>query len=279
MRGFTLTELIVVVAIMALAATLGTRYYFTNVEMYRFQNALSEFKSSVNLARSRSMTGVVAAKPLAININTIEIDGSNIIKLNPTLNQDLTVVTNGTYVTLLGFCPNDSSQKELLAKTPPVTFPYWINGPLWKVTSSNGSSPVAVDVILKVPAFGKSIAFNATTPATAYMHLKSAMRIMQYTSGEESKAQTYAGAYESGPSIDYKYKSNVEVGFAIKTDESKPCGPGLPEIGKDEIKEIVFDKGLTAWGKAYCVTFRLKSGTTASTVSYTILPTGVLTQP
>ncbi|MCX5861462.1 MAG: prepilin-type N-terminal cleavage/methylation domain-containing protein [Deltaproteobacteria bacterium] len=38
MRGFTLTELIVVVAVIALAATLGTRYYFTNVEMYRFQN-------------------------------------------------------------------------------------------------------------------------------------------------------------------------------------------------------------------------------------------------
>ena len=59
MRGFTLTELIVVVAIIALAATLGTRYYFTNVEMYRFQNALTEFKSSVNLARARSLTGVI----------------------------------------------------------------------------------------------------------------------------------------------------------------------------------------------------------------------------
>ena len=60
MRGFTLTELIVVVAIIALAATLGIRYYFSNVEMYRFQNAVSEFKSSVNLARARSMSRLVS---------------------------------------------------------------------------------------------------------------------------------------------------------------------------------------------------------------------------
>ena len=86
MRGFTLTELIGVVAIIALAATLGTRYYFTNVEMYRFQNVLSEFKSSVNLARARSMSGVAVAKPLSINITSIVIDGSNIITLNPTAN-------------------------------------------------------------------------------------------------------------------------------------------------------------------------------------------------
>jgi len=267
-----------VVAIMALAVMLGTRYYFTNVEMYRFQNALTEFKSAVNLARARSMTGVAVAKPLAININSIVINGSNIITLNPTANQDLTVITNDSYVTLLGFCPDDASQKKLLANTPPVTFPYWINGPLWKVTSSSGSSPVTVNVILSVPTSSDviSVTLNPSTAIpTAYMHVKSAIRIMQ----EDSGVQAYAGTYESGPSIDFKYKSNVVGGFAIKTDESKPCGPGLPEIGKDEIKEIVFDKGLTAWGKAYCVTFRLKSGTTASTVSYTILPTGVLTQP
>ena len=264
MRGFTLTELIVVVAIMAVAATLGTRYYYTDIDMYRFQNALTEFKSAVNLARARSMTGVAVAKPLAININSIVINGSNIITLNPTANQDLTVITNDSYVTLLGFCPDDASQKKLLAKTPPVTFPYWINGPLWKVTSSSGSSPVTVNVILSVPTFSDviSVTLNPSTAIpTAYMHVKSAIRIMQ----EDSGIQAYAGTYESGPSLDFKYKNNnIQVTF-VPT-------PVPPEIGT-----IVFDNGLTAWGKTYQVTFSsLKSG---ARVSYTILPTGVLAQP
>lgn len=218
------------------------------------------------------MSGVAVAKPLSINITSIVIDGSNIITLNPIANQDLSVVSNGSYVTLNGFCPDDASQVLLAAATPPVTFPYWINGPLWKVTSSNGSSPVAVDVILNVPAFGNSISIilnPSTVIPTAYMHVKSDLKIMQYTTGEESGTQAYAGTYESGPSIDFKYKNNnIQVTFAPTPVPT----PVLPEIGT-----IVFDKGLTAWGKTYQVTFSsLKSGTT---VSYTVLPTGVLTQP
>jgi prepilin-type N-terminal cleavage/methylation domain-containing protein len=285
MKGFTLTELIVVVAIMGVAAMLGTRYYYSDIDMYRFQNALTEFKSAVNLARARSLTGVTTDsagtkrvnKPLSINISSIIINGSNIITLNPTANQDLSVVTNGSYITLSGFCPDDESQAKLLAAG--VLFPYWINGPLWKVTSSDESLTPTVDVILNVPAFGNSITITLNpltakeledtsivpTVPTAYMHVKPALKIIIE---EDSGIQAYATTYESGPSIEFKYnnKNNIQVTFTPT--------PVSPEIGT-----IVFDKGLTAQGKTYQVTFtRVLSGVKVD-YTYTVLPTGILTQP
>jgi len=317
MKGFTLTELIVVVAIMAVAAMLGTRYYYTDIDMYRFQNALTEFKSAVNLARARSLTGVIVNtesagakrvnKPLSINIEKIVINtsyqdtGSSIL-LTPTPNQDLTVVriptgtrievlNNPSYVTLSGFCPNGESQAKLLAKN--ISFPYWINGPLWMVTYIGSGSSLSLKLTQSSssptpnlngnPTFNDPISLTlnpSTTVSTAYIHVKSVIQIIscsktEYPTSEGHYAKVYES--ESGPSLDFKFDSSkIRMGFSL-ANESKPCDSVLPEIiGK---YPIMFDKGLMVGGMTYCVSFSPRSGTADSTVKFTILPTGILTQP
>jgi prepilin-type N-terminal cleavage/methylation domain-containing protein len=306
-KGFTLTELIVVVAIMAVAAMLGTRYYYTDIATYRFQNALTEFKSAVNLARARSLSGVAVGKPLSINIEKINIMGSSII-LTPSPNQDLkdlTVVriptssemmTNPSYVTLSGFCPDDASQKKLLAKN--VSFPYWINGPLWTVTSDSSPGSLTLQLAQSTPSPGVDVVptFNdaisitlnpSTTVPTAYMYVKSVVQIISCSNDPTSEYYWskseghYAKVYEpkTGPSIDFKFDtSKIRVGVALAKD-SKLCESDLPGIAPNQKLSIVFDKGLTAQGRTYCVSFNLISGAANSTVNYTILPTGILTQP
>jgi len=259
MRGFTLTELIVVVAVIALAATLGTRYYFTNVEMYRFQNVLSEFKSSVNLARARSMSGrvsmggVVGNTPVAISINQISIDANNNITLTPAPNQNLTGVSNGSYVTLNGFCPSSPTI---------LPFPYYINGGMYRVTGKSDSSLNLVFMDMSPQSGDAAVATTNVSP-TAAAFLKYCVQI---TPMDSIPGGHYAKAYESGPLMDFQYNQNM-VNLTFDTDPSS--NPAQPWI-------IVFDKGLTSRETTYAVSLTSLQKSGATPVVVKINPAGAV---
>ena len=258
MRGFTLTELIVVVAIIALAATLGTRYYFTNVEMYRFQNALTEFKSSVNLARARSMSrlvsigGVVGNTPVSISINQISIDANNNITLTPVPNQNLTVVSNGSYLTLQGFSPSN----------PTLPFPYYINGGMYRVTGTSDNSLNLVFTDMS-PTAGDAAIATTSVNLTAAAFLKYRVQI---TPVESIPGGHFAKAYESGPLMDFQYNQNMVKLTFDTVPSSNPAQPWT----------IVFDKGLTARETTYDVSLTSLQKSGATPVILKINPAGAV---
>jgi prepilin-type N-terminal cleavage/methylation domain-containing protein len=279
MKGFTLIELIVVVAIMALAAMVGTHYYFTNVEMYRFQKVLTDFKSSLNLARVRSISGrmvssgggIVGLTPAAIPLATMQING-NIVTLTRTAS--LPTLISGLYVTLQGLYPENYVQN----------FPYSINGCLYKVTSSSGNA-LTLELLNQDPdnymnvntPSNKKPNFtpfldpisNQATPvnlkSSAYAFFKYAVWIKPVTSIDGGG---YSEVSETGPEMEFKYNQNtikVEVTLETPTESAKQDQPCM----------ILFDKGRTVACQTYKVTVALqKSGAVSSSVN--ILSTGAV---
>lgn len=266
MRGFTLTELIVAVAIIGLLAVLGVRYYFTNVQMYRFQNALSEFTSSVNLARIRSMsgrvvssTGVTGITPGAVRVTQIACSGNTMTLTTATPHN----FTAESYVTLHGIRPTN-----LTSFTDPKL--YSINGRLFQVTGigGDGSTSLTLQFLNQHPAnyltadtnWSLSLAATPVNPS-AYVFLKYAVRITPVSSVDGGG---YAKASETGSLMTFQYNQKV-VGAAFETP---------PGTQKSQPWTILFDKGLTVASQTYKVTFTLLSS--GAVVGYTILPAGAV---
>lgn len=266
MRGFTLIELVVVIAILALVSIFGLRYYFTNVEMYRFQNALTEFKSSVNTARARSISGLVSTHgmvgdtPAAFFVTKIVSSGNDSI-LTTASGHHLTGQWLPCFVSLMGFCPTDTSYGEILAKK--LSFPWYINGPMFQVKTINGDTALTVTPVdsEEIPAAN----VEADLKSTAAAFLKNAVRIRPVKS---VLAGQFAKATELGPTVDFQYvEDRIKVDFKASDKDALVLSEGT----------IVFDKGLTAGAKTYEITLSLlKEGDEVSKVTYKILPAGAV---
>jgi type II secretory pathway pseudopilin PulG len=261
MRGFTVTELIVVAAIMALTAILGLRYYFTNTEIYRFQNALTEFKSALNLARARSMSGVVSLGNVmgdtssAMFVTKAAYTGSTTLSLTTASNHKLTAGSVPYYVTLNGFAPKDPS-----AFADPNYFPWCINGLQCRVTGIDSPNGFTIDVGLPVPTY-----LNSDLKATAAAFLNYVVWIRPVDAIE---GKYFARAFESGPIMDFQYNQNeLQVAFKTSDKDSAETGTGT----------IIFDKGLIAGGKTYTVSLSLKRlGSAAPKTTFSVLTAGAV---
>ncbi|MGC9030707.1 MAG: pilus assembly FimT family protein [Desulfomonilaceae bacterium] len=261
MKGFTLVEFIVAVAIVAVLSIFGMRYYFTYVESYRFQNAISEFKSAVNLARARSMSGIVASAgvmgdmPTAIPARRISYADATTLTLTTSAPHKLTASMLPVYLTLLGFSPADESQF-----TSSNLFPWYINGPQCKVKEVLGSDSLSVDVGLPVPSY---VATDLKTTAYAFMNYSVNIRGVESIEGGH-----YAKAYESGPTMDFQYRKDaLAVSFVTSDPGSTPKQGGA----------ILFRRGATAGEKTYRVSFSLiTSSGEESKTTVTVLPVGAV---
>lgn len=261
MRGFTVTELIVVAAIVALTAIFGLRYYFTNTEIYRFQNALTEFKSALNLARVRSMSGVVSFGNVvgdtssAIFVTKGTYTGATTLSLTTASNHKLTSGSVPYYVTLMGFAPKDP------AAFTSNLFPWCINGLQCRVTGIDGPNGFSIDVGSSVPTYLVNTELKPT--AAAFLNYVVWIRPVDAIDGNY-----FARAFESGPIMDFQYDQNV-LQVAFKTSDK-----GSAETDKGT---IILDKGLVAGGKTYTVSFSLKRlGSTAPRTTFSVLTAGAV---
>jgi len=261
MRGFTVTELIVVAAIVALTAIFGLRYYFTNTEIYRFQNALTEFKSALNLARARSMSGVVSLGNVvgdtssAMFVTRAAYTGATTLSLTTASNHKLTSGSVPNYVTLHGFAPKDPS-----AFTAPNYFPWCINGLQCRVTGIDSPNGFSIDVGFPVPTYLNS---DLKPTAAAFLNYVVWIRPVDSIDGKH-----FARAFESGPIMDFQYNQN-ELQVAFKTSEKDSV-----EIDKGT---IIFDKGLIAGGRTFTVSFSLKRlGSAAPKTTFSVLTAGAV---
>lgn len=260
MRGFTLVEFIVVAALIALAATMGMRLYFTYVESYRFLNVLSDFKFSINMARARSLSGVVSTggtvgdTPAALFVTSIEQRSATSVALTTKTNHKLSTADLPVYVTLRGFAPtNTDAFKTNL-------FPYVINGPQWKVTAILGDNSFVADSGLPVPSH---ITTALNPQAVAFMNYTVRIRPVESLEG-----QSYSRVEEKGPVMDFQYLSSI-LAFTFQSSESgstpQPQG------------SIVFAQGLTSGERTYTVSFRLiKTRGEDAKATFTVLPAGVV---
>jgi len=261
MRGFTLVEFIVVVAIVAVLAMLGVRAYYVYDETYRFQNAISEFKSAVNLARARSMSGIVASAgvmgdtPTAIPAKRISYSDATTVTLTTSSPHKLTANMLPVYLTLMGFYPADET---LFASANP--FPWYINGPQCRIKEVLGSDILSVDVGVPVPSY---VATDLKPTAYAFMNYSVNIRGVESIEGGH-----YAKAYENGPTMDFQYREDaLSVSFITSDPGSTPKQSGA----------IVFRRGATAGEKTYTFTFTLlKSRGEASKATITVLPVGAV---
>jgi len=262
-KGFTLTEVLVVVGIMGLVIFFGARYYYTNVGMYRFQNVLTEFKAAVNLSRVRSVSGrvvssegVVGVSPGAISVTNVAYSG-NTMTLTTASSSNL---TTGSYGTLGGIRPtnlaNFSNQNS-----------YTINGRLYKVTGV-GDTSLTLQFLDQHPANCMNVDTTwslslPSTPvnATAYVFINYAVQITPVAS---IPGGGYSVAYETGPLMTFQYNQNM----VSATVESPPG------TQKSQPWIILFQKGLTVGSQTYKVT--LTQLATGTKVSYTILPAGAV---
>jgi Tfp pilus assembly major pilin PilA len=261
MRGFTVTELIVVAAIVALTAIFGLRYYFTNTEIYRFQNALTEFTSALNLARARSMSGVVSLGNVvgdtssAIFVTKAAYAGATTLSLTTASNHKLTSGSVPNYVTLNGFAPKDA-----LTFTAPNLFPWCINGLQCRVTGIDSPNGFTIDVGFPVPTY-----LNSDLKATAAAFLNYVVWIRPV---DAIDGKYFARAFESGPIMDFQYNQNeLQVAFKTSDKDSAETDKGT----------IIFDKGLIAGGKTYTVSFSLKRlGSAAPKTTFSVLTAGAV---
>jgi len=259
MRGFTLIELIVVAAIVAVASILGMRYYYTYVESYRFQNAISEFKSAVNLARARSMSGIVSSAgslgdtSTVIPVKRISYSDATSVILTTGAPHKLTKDMLPAYLTLMGFYPADETQFTVVN-----LFPWYINGPQCKVKDVLGQDALAVDAGVPIASY-----VNTDLNQSAYAFVNYSVNIR----GVESiDGGGYAKAYEAGPTMDFQYRNDaLAVTFTTSDPGSTPKEEGA----------ILFRRGVTMGEKTYSVSFTLlKSRSPESKVSFSILPAG-----
>lgn len=261
MKGFTLVEFIVVAAIVAVVSIFGLRYYFTNVESYRFQNAISEFKSAVNLARARSMSGIIASSgalgdtPTAIPAKHISFYDQTSMLLTTSVPHKLTKDMLPAYLTLMGIYPADETQYAA-----PNLFPWYINGPQCRVKEIGGQDSLVVDTGVPIPSY-----VNTNLKQTAYAFLNYSVNIHKV---ESIDGGAYAKAYERGPTMDLQYRKDViSVTFTTSDPGSSPKEEG----------SIVFRRGITAGEKTYSVFLDLLGASSgAYKVNFTILPTGAV---
>lgn len=263
MRGFTVTELIVVAAIVAITATFGLRYYFTNTEMYRFQNAVTEFKSALNLARARSMSGLVSTgnvigdTPAAIFVTRASYAGATTLSLTTAADHKLATGSVPQYVTLMGFSPKDASAFT----DPKKLFPWYINGPLCRVTKIDGATALTVDAGVPIPTYLTDTELKPT--AAAFLNYVVSIRPVDSIAGNH-----FARASESGPVMDFQYDQGV-LQVAFKTSEK--------DAEETDSGTIIFNQGLVAGGKTYTISFSLKRlGSTAPRTTFTVLNAGAV---
>jgi len=261
LRGFTVTELIVAAAIVAITATFGLRYYFTNTEMYRFQNAVTEFKSALDLARARSMSGVVSTgkvigdTPAAIFVTTAAYAGATTLSLTTATDHKLAAGSVPQYVTLMGFSPKDAS-----TFTYPNLFPWYINGPLCRVTKIDGATALTVDTGVPIPTYLNT---ELKPTAAAFLNYVVSIRPVESVAGNH-----FARASESGPVMDFQYNQGaLQVAFKTSEKDAQETDSGT----------IIFNQGLVAGGRTYTISFSLKRlGSTAPRTTFTVLNTGAV---
>ena len=190
--------------------------------------------------------------PVAISVNQISIDANNNITLTPVPNQNLTVVSNGSYVTLNGFCPSN----------PTLPFPSYINGGMYRVTGTSDNSLNLVFTDMS-PTAGDAAIATTSVNLTAAAFLKYRVQI---TPVESIPGGHFAKAYESGPLMDFQYNQNMVKLTFDTVPSSNPAQPWT----------IVFDKGLTARETTYDVSLTSLQKSGATPVILKINPAGAV---
>ncbi len=261
MKGFTLTEFIVVVAIVAVLSIFGMRYYFTYTESYRFQNAISEFKSAVNLARARSMSGIVSSAGVrgdtstAIPVSRMSYSDATSVILTTRSPHRLSTSMLPVYLTLMGFYPVNEA-----TFTSSNLFPWYINGPQCRVKEILGSDSLSVDVGVPLPSY---VTTDLQQTAYAFMNYSVNIRGVESIEGGH-----YAKAYESGPTMDFQYRTDaLTVSISSSDPGSTPKQEGA----------ILFRRGATVGEKTYSVSVSLLNARgSESKATINVLPVGAV---